>query len=173
MLAFGMVAISIALDGMSGMGLGMALVVVLMVFGMASLVSYWMHALRTPTPLFAPALILACVRCAWACWEICLPVLAAALRRLLIPLLLQVGLKMSPMNAGMMMLATVVGSMLVKRFAVSTVQRYGYKRVLQVNSVMLALMLASFSLITVGTPVGSSCCSCSSLAASTPCSSRP
>jgi len=38
------------------LGLGMALVVVLMVFGLASLASYWMHALRTPTPLFAPAL---------------------------------------------------------------------------------------------------------------------
>jgi hypothetical protein len=35
----------------------------------------------------------------------------------LIPLMLQVGLKMSPMNAGLMMLATVTGSMLVKRIA--------------------------------------------------------
>jgi hypothetical protein len=41
----------------------------------------------------------------------------------LIPLMLQVGLKMSPMNAGLMMLATVTGSMLVKRIAVRTVQR--------------------------------------------------
>ncbi|MBP7544230.1 MAG: MFS transporter, partial [Acidovorax sp.] len=71
----------------------------------------------------------------------------------LIPLLLQIGLKMSPMNAGMMMLATVVGSMLVKRIAVRTVQRFGYKRVLQVNSVMLALMLGSFGLVSEGTPL--------------------
>jgi hypothetical protein len=52
-----------------------------------------------------------------------------------------------------MMLATVTGSMLVKRIAVRTVQRFGYKRVLQVNSVMLALMLASFGLVVPGTPV--------------------
>ena len=71
----------------------------------------------------------------------------------LIPLLLQMGLQMSPMNAGMMMLATVTGSMLVKRIAVRTVQRFGYKRVLQVNSVMLALMLASFGLVTPGMPI--------------------
>ena len=67
--------------------------------------------------------------------------------------MLQVGLKMSPMNAGLMMLATVTGSMLVKRIAVRTVQRFGYKRVLQVNSVMLAVMLASFGLVVPGTPV--------------------
>ena len=56
------------------------------------------------------------------------------------------------MNAGLMMLATVTGSMLVKRIAVRTVQRFGYKRVLQVNSVMLALMLASFGLVVPGMP---------------------
>ena len=152
MLAFGMVAISVALDGLSGMGLGMALVVVLMVFGLASLASYWMHALRTPTPLFAPSL--------FSVRSLRVGLLGNLFTRFgsgaapfLIPLLLQIGLKMSPMNAGMMMLATVVGSMLVKRIAVRTVQRYGYKRVLQVNSVMLALMLASFGLVVPGTPV--------------------
>lgn len=151
LLAFGMVAISIALDGMSGMGLGMALVVVLMVFGLASLASYWMHALRTETPLFPPAL--------FSVRSLRVGLLGNLFTRFgsgaapfLIPLLLQIGLKMSPMNAGMMMLATVTGSMLVKRVAVRTVQRFGYKRVLQVNSVMLAVMLASFSLVTVGTP---------------------
>ncbi|KGH12573.1 major facilitator transporter [Comamonas thiooxydans] len=152
MLAFGMVAISIALDGLSGMGLGMALVVVLMVFGLASLASYWMHALRVDEPLFAPGLFK--VR------SLRVGLLGNLFTRFgsgaapfLIPLMLQVGLKMSPMNAGLMMLATVTGSMLVKRIAVRTVQRFGYKRVLQVNSVMLAVMLASFGLVVPGTPV--------------------
>ncbi|WP_442881382.1 multidrug transporter subunit MdtD [Comamonas sp.] len=151
MLAFGMVAISVALDGMSGMGLGMALVVVLMVFGLASLASYWMHALRVDEPLFPPALFK--VR------SLRVGLLGNLFTRFgsgaapfLIPLLLQIGLKMSPMHAGMMMLATVLGSMLVKRIAVRTVQHVGYKRVLQVNSVMLALMLASFGLVAEGTP---------------------
>ncbi len=152
MLALGMVSISIALDGLSGMGLGMAVVVVLMVFGLASLASYWMHALRTPNPLFSPAL--------FSVRSLRVGLLGNLFARLgsgaapfLIPLLLQIGLKMSPLHAGMMMLATVLGSMLVKRFAVQTVQRYGYKRVLQVNSIMLALMLGSFGLVTVGQPV--------------------
>ena len=152
MLAFGMVSVSIALDGFSGMGLGMALVAVLMVFGLASLASYWMHALRVAEPLFPPELFR--VR------SLRVGLLGNLFARFgsgaapyLIPLLLQIGLKMSPMNARMMMLATVVGSMLVKRIAVRTVQRFGYKRVLQVNSVMLALMLGSFGLVSEGTPL--------------------
>lgn len=153
LLSLGMVAVSVGLDGLSGMGLGMALVVVLMVFGMASLASYWMHALRVPQPLFPPALFK--VR------SLRVGLLGNLFARFgsgaapfLIPLLLQVGLGMSPMHAGMMMLATVVGSMLVKRFAVSTVQRYGYKRVLQVNSVLLALMLSTFGLASPEQPLG-------------------
>ena len=151
LLSFGMVAISVALDGLSGMGIGMALVVVLMVFGLASLASYWMHALRVPEPLFAPVLFR--VR------SLRVGLLGNLFARFgtgaapfLIPLLLQVGLGLAPMHAGMMMLATVIGSMLVKRFAVQTVQRFGYRRVLQVNSVMVAIMLGTFALTSPGQP---------------------
>jgi EmrB/QacA subfamily drug resistance transporter len=152
MLAFSMVSISVALDGLASMGMGVALVSVLMVFGLASLASYWMHALRAAEPLFAPQLFT--VR------SLRVGLLGNLFARFgsgaspyLMPLLLQVGLNMSPMNAGMMMLASVSGGMMVKRIVVSTVERFGYKRVLQVNSVALALMLASFSLVTADTPV--------------------
>ena len=152
MLAFAMVAVSVALDGLSSLGLGMSLVVVLMVFGLASLASYWMHALRVPQPLFSPRLFT--VR------SLRVGLLGNLFSRFgssaapyLIPLLLQIGLHLSPMHAGMMMLATVIGSMMVKRIAVRTVRRFGYKRVLQVNSVFLAFMLGSFGLVSVGTPL--------------------
>jgi EmrB/QacA subfamily drug resistance transporter len=153
LLSFGMVAVSVALDGLSGMGLGTALVAVLMVFGLASLAAYWMHALRVPEPLFPPAL--------FSVRSLRVGLLGNLFARFgsgaapfLIPLLLQVGLGMSPFHAGLMMLATVVGSMLVKRIAVRTVQRYGYRRVLQVNSVLLGLVLASFGLVSPQQPLG-------------------
>ena len=56
MLAFGMVAISLAIDGVSGLGLRQAGVLLLLVFGFASITAYWLHALRHPDPLFEPAL---------------------------------------------------------------------------------------------------------------------
>ena len=152
LLSFGMVAVSIALDALSGMGLGMALVVVLMALGMASLASYWMHALRVPQPLFPPAL--------FHIRSLRVGLLGNLFARFgsgaapfLIPLLLQVGLGLSPMHAGMMMLATVIGSMTVKRFAVSTVHRFGYRKVLQVNSVLLGVMLSTFALTSPSQPM--------------------
>ncbi|MGH2224018.1 hypothetical protein, partial [Enterococcus faecalis] len=56
LLAFGMVAVSLALDSMSGKGIHGAMVFVLLIFGLASLAAYWLHALRRPDPLFAPEL---------------------------------------------------------------------------------------------------------------------
>jgi hypothetical protein len=123
MLAFGMVAISIALDGLSGMGLGMALVVVLMVFGLASLASYWMHALRVDEPLFAPG----CSGALAAHGPAGQSVHALRQRRRAVP---------DPADAagrpqdvaherGSDDAGHVTGSMLVKRIAVRTVQRHG------------------------------------------------
>ena len=70
LLAFGMVAVSLALDSMSGKGIHGAMVFVLLIFGLASLAAYWLHALRRPDPLFAPSCS-PCAACAWACWAIC------------------------------------------------------------------------------------------------------
>ena len=57
LLAFGMVAVSLSLDGVSGLGLRQAGVLVLMVFGLASLVAYWLHAARRPDPIFSPEML--------------------------------------------------------------------------------------------------------------------
>lgn len=151
LLALGMVGVSLALDGLSGIGMGHALVTILLVFGMASLAAYWMHALRSANPLFPPALFK--VR------SLRVGLLGNLFARLgsgaapfLVPLMLQVGLGLSPLHAGTMMLATVLGSMLVKRFTVRTVQRFGYKRVLQVNSALLGMMIAALGLVSPNQP---------------------
>ena len=152
LLAFGMVGTSLALDGLSGMGMGHGLVAMLLVFGMASLAAYWMHALRSANPLFPPVLFK--VR------SLRVGLLGNLFARLgsgaapfLVPLMLQVGLGLSPLHAGSMMLATVLGSMIVKRFAVRTVVRFGYKHVLQVNSVLLGVMIAGLGLVSPDQPI--------------------
>ncbi len=151
LLAAGMVGVSLALDGLSGVGMGHALVAVLLVFGMASLAAYWMHA-RSSQPLFAPSL--------FSVRSLRVGLLGNLFARLgsgaapfLVPLMLQVGLGLSPFHAGTMMLATVLGGMLVKRVAVQTVLRFGYKRVLQVNSVLLGVMIAGLGLVSPAQPV--------------------
>ena len=71
MLAFGMVALSLALDGLASLGLRQASVLVLMIFGLASLVAYGCTRRGGLTRCFRPG----CSRwtpCVSGCWAICL-----------------------------------------------------------------------------------------------------
>jgi len=72
---------------------------------------------------------------------------------LLIPLLLQVGMGMSPMNAGLLMIPVAAAGMLSKRYAVKLVERFGYRRVLMVNTVLVGLAMASFIFMVPGQPM--------------------
>ncbi len=152
LLAFGMVAVSLAIDGLSGLGLKQASVLVLLVFGLASLAAYWLHAARRPDPLFSPRL--------FSNPTVSIGLLGNLFSRLgsscmpfLVPLLLQVSLDYSPMQAGMMMVPVAAASMLVKRFATPLITRYGYRKVLVLNTVFVGLTMASFALVTPDHPL--------------------
>ncbi|KAG0750715.1 hypothetical protein G6F24_015013 [Rhizopus arrhizus] len=56
MLAFAMVVLSLALDGISGLGTPHALVMLMTVAGLAARVGYWLHAANSSAPWFSLAL---------------------------------------------------------------------------------------------------------------------
>lgn len=152
LLAFGMVALSLGLDGLSGLGLRQAGVVLLMVFGLAALAAYWLHAARSVQPLFSPRLFgIATMR---------IGLLGNLFARLgsgsmpfLVPLMLQVGLGYSPLYAGMMMLPVAIAGIAVKRAATPLITHFGYRRVLVANTFAVGLMMASLALMTPGQPL--------------------
>ncbi len=152
LLAFGMVAISLALDGLSDLGLRQATVLVLMIFGLASLVSYWLRAARQPSPLFSPRL--------FSIPTVSIGLLGNLFARIgsscmpfLIPLLLQVCLAYSPLQAGLMMLPVATAGMFSKQLAMTLVERAGYRMVLVVNTVLVGVAMASFALMTPEQPL--------------------
>ncbi len=152
MLAFGMVAVSLAVDGLSSLGLKQATVLVLLIFGLASLTAYWLHAARRPDPLFSPRL--------FSVPTLSIGLLGNLFSRLgsscmpfLVPLLLQVSLAYSPLRAGLMMVPVALAGMLVKRVTTPLITRFGYRRVLVTNTVLVGLTMASFALITPSQPV--------------------
>jgi hypothetical protein len=71
----------------------------------------------------------------------------------LIPLLLQVSLGYSPMEAGMMMIPVALAGMASKRLVVPLVRAFGYRRVLVCNTVLVGLAMASFALISPEQPM--------------------
>ncbi|WP_367847602.1 multidrug transporter subunit MdtD [Rhodoferax sp. WC2427] len=152
MLSFGMVALSLSLDGLSELGLRQATVLVLLIFGLASLVAYWLHAMRQPDPLFSPRL--------FAIPSLAIGLLGNLFARIgsscmpfLIPLLLQVSMGYSPAQAGMMMLPVALAGMVTKTLATRLITRLGYRLVLVLNTVLVGLSMASFALATPGQPL--------------------
>ncbi|XAH22834.1 multidrug transporter subunit MdtD [Xylophilus sp. GW821-FHT01B05] len=152
LLAFGMVAISLSLDGLSELGLRQATVVLLLIFGLASLAAYWLHALRRPDPLFAPELFsVASLRVGLLgnlfarIGSSCMP--------FLIPLLLQVSMGYSPSQAGMMLLPVALAGMAAKPVVTRLVARIGYRRMLVGNTAMVGLIMTSFALVSLDQPL--------------------
>ena len=147
-----MVAISLSLGGLSELGMGHATVVLLLVFGLACLTAYWLHALRSPDPLFSPRL--------FSVPSLRVGLLGNLFARLgsscmpfLIPLLMQVSMRYSPAEAGMMMLPLALAGMAAKPLVTRLIVWAGYRRVLVVNTTLVGLVMCSFALISPMQPL--------------------
>ncbi|WP_213957392.1 multidrug transporter subunit MdtD [Variovorax sp. dw_954] len=152
LLAFGMVALSLALDGVSELGLHQVGVLLLMVFGFASLVAYWAHAARRPDPLFSPAMLRIPTYSVGLAGNL-FSRLGSGCMPFLVPLLLQVSMGYSPLQAGLTMLPIAMAGMAMKRFAAPLITRHGYRRVLVGNTVLVGGSMATFALAAPGQPL--------------------
>ncbi|KQW59683.1 multidrug transporter subunit MdtD [Variovorax sp. Root411] len=149
MLAFGMVAISLSLDGA---GLHQGGVLVVLIFGFASIVAYWLRAARTPEPLFAPSLFHVPTLSIGLIGNL-FSRLGSSCMPFLVPLLLQVSMGYSPVRAGLMMLPIALAGMAMKRFATPLITRHGYRKVLVANTILVGCTMASFGLTAPGQPM--------------------
>src|ERR1700726_98267 len=71
----------------------------------------------------------------------------------LLPLLYQVGLGYSPIQSGLLILPQAFAAMSLKLTMPLILKRFGYRRVLIINTVALGSMIFLFSTIDIGTPV--------------------
>ncbi len=70
----------------------------------------------------------------------------------LLPLMLQLGFGLNPMQSGLLTFASAVGAVAMKTTAAPILRRFGFKRVLVSNAVVSSLFLAAIALFTAGTP---------------------
>lgn len=152
LLAFAMVSVSLALDGLDGDGWTHTLLVLLMVLGLAALAAYWLHALRSPSPLFAPVLFRVHSYRVGLLGNLFARIGSGAMPYLL-PLLLQVALGYSPAEAGMLMLPIALASMSAKRVTTLIITRFGYRPVLITNTLLLGITIAGFALMAPAQPL--------------------
>jgi len=71
----------------------------------------------------------------------------------LLPLLYQVGLGYTPVQSGFLIMPQAVAAMSLKMALPIVLTRFGYRRVLNYNTVIIGLVLALFATIGLGTPV--------------------
>jgi len=71
----------------------------------------------------------------------------------LFPLLYQVGLGFTPIQSGLLMMPQAVAAMSLKMTMPAILRRFGYRRVLISNTMILGLLIVLFATIGAGTPV--------------------
>jgi MFS family permease len=140
--------------GLSVAGLGLlppGLVIGLIATGAIFTTAYVLHARRTPTPVLDFSLIrIPSFRA---------NVVGGSLFRLgigalafLLPLMLQLGFGYTPLESGLVTFTAAVGAFTMKTFAARIIRRFGFRRVLIVNSLIASTLTAACGLFTPQTP---------------------
>jgi MFS family permease len=122
-----------------------------LVAGIALLVGYAVHARRSAAPLLDLGLFrLATYRSG---------ILGGSLFRIgvgaipfLLPLMLQLGFGLSPLQSGLLTFASAAGSMFMKTMAARIIRRFGFRRVLLANAFIASSLLAIYALFRPDTP---------------------
>lgn len=124
----------------------------LLAISLALIFGYGLHAVRTPDPLLR--LDLFRIRTFAAA------VSGSFITRLgiggapfLLPLLYQLGLGLSPIQSGLLIMPQAAAAMSTKFLMPKILDRFGYRTVLMSNTVVLGLLLMLFATIRPGTPI--------------------
>ena len=125
---------------------------VLLLLAFALLSAYILHASRTPHPLLQLAL--------FKIRTFRVSVGGGFLTRLgvgglpfLLPLLYQLGMGLPAWQSGLLMMPAAAAAMGMKLIAPRLLKRYGYRRILVVNTVMIGVTISMFALVHAGTPL--------------------
>ena len=121
----------------------------LIALGAASAYAYVLHARRTPAPVLDLSLLaIPTMRVAVVGGFVYRSGIGAM--PFLLPLLLQLGFDLNPFQSGLITLSNVVGAMGMKTVIPIILRRFGFRRVLVVNALVSATLVAACATFTPG-----------------------
>jgi len=145
LLSMGIVMLTITLEISTSGTINTILMLALLLLSLSFLFFYYLYARKKTNPLLDPAL--------FKIRTFRIGLLGNLFTRLgmggipmLLPLLFQVGLQYSPSIAGMMLIPAAVATILMKSLLVPVVKRFGYKKVLMANTILLGLSIGLLAL---------------------------
>ncbi|OUY08909.1 multidrug transporter subunit MdtD [Acinetobacter populi] len=139
-----MVALTMGLEGFSQGTWSLIQVFSVLVLGIFAGLLYMRHAKRDTRAIFRASLFQD-IRFKIGILGNIFTRLGSASIPFILPLSLQLALDFSPFQAGLMMMPLVFGSIVIKRFTTLTIQKYGYYRVLMVNTLLVGFGIMSFA----------------------------
>jgi EmrB/QacA subfamily drug resistance transporter len=126
--------------------------VIIMITAVLLMILYFFRSRKQPHPIVNPALFQA--------RTFRISVVGNLISRLgfggipfLLPLLLQVALGYSPQLSGLLLAPTAIGVLLIKFYTLRLLRLLGYKRLLILNTLFVALSMLSFTLVNTHTSV--------------------
>lgn len=148
------IGLALAMFGFSTLGRHMVSTQVALgslAIGLIGLVGYVLHARRHPHPVLDLNLFrLRTFRAG---------VVGGSLFRIgigatpfLLPLMLQLGFGLSPLQSGLLTFVSAIGAMFMKTIAARVLKRHGFRRVLVVNALVASILLCGYGLFRPDTP---------------------
>lgn len=124
----------------------------LLAAGTAILLMYWRYAIQHPSPLIDFRFLqIPTFR---------VSVLGGALFRIalgalpfLLPLMLQLGLGLSPFASGLITCCSALTAVFIKGFGTRIIKRYGFRRMLLLNAALTGICVAGYGLFSQSTPI--------------------
>ncbi|KAA5933515.1 MULTISPECIES: MFS transporter [Pantoea] len=148
LLATGMALLTLALDGQRSSGGSPLLLGAMILTGLFSLLFYLMHARGNDNALFSLKLFDHRVYAIGLLGSFTGRI-GSGMLPFMTPIFLQLGMGYSPFHAGLMMIPMVLGNMGMKRIVVRIVNLYGYRNVLVMSTIALALVVLLFPLVAI------------------------
>lgn len=127
-------------------------IVLLTAISLALIGGYFWHAARTPQPLLEVALFRLRTFRAAVCGGFATR-LGISGMPFLLPLLYQLGMGFSPLQAGLLVMPQALAAICMKLMVRRILAAAGYRKTLIVNTILLGVMIACFSFVGPSTPV--------------------
>ena len=151
LISSSIVLLSLGVEGIGDLQFNHGLVMALLMSGTIFMFGYWLLAMRATTPLFSPKLFRTATFAVGIAGNMFSRLPSGALP-FLTPLLLQVGLGFSPLNAGLSMTPLALAAIFSKYLVRRLVPAFGYRRLLTGNTLLLGCLIMTLSLVTPETP---------------------
>ncbi len=152
LLALSMLLITFALDGFSDLGFRGLSVIGILAFAVSCVLAYIPHARTVQSPLYSLKLFSIPTFKVGLSGNLFARIGCGGMPYLL-PLVQQVSLGYTPTQAGLMMLPVAAAGMVSRSVAIKLIPRFGYRRVLVGNTLMVGASMLILSIIYPGQPL--------------------